>query len=70
MGIYKRNFQAAGGSSYKETLTLSELDVFGSSRVGLYTPKDNLIAESDFTATFTGKEFDNISEISKIRDGC
>lgn len=56
MAIYKRTYETTGANLYKEKVDVTEFDLYGSSRVGQYSPKDPSIAERTFTASVVGGE--------------
>ncbi|MFZ9848173.1 MAG: hypothetical protein ACO3EE_08505 [Flavobacteriales bacterium] len=67
MAIYNKKYTAAGNNGYKESYTLAEQDIYGSSRLGTYTPVDNVIASRDVYGTIdaTTKKI-NIISVYKI----
>ena len=67
MAIYSKKYTSFGNSGYTEKYTLLEQDIYGSSRLGTYTPVDNVIASRDVYGTIdaTTKKI-NISNVYNL----
>ncbi len=67
MAIYSKKYTSVGNSFYTEKYTLLEQDIYGSSRLGTYTPVDNVIASRDVYGTIdaTTKKI-NISNVYNL----
>ena len=64
MAIYEKGYKDEGAGNYKEQLKMNDFQMYGSSRLGSYTPDegDKLIAERDFTASVQSGIFTNDSQ--------
>lgn len=59
LAVYERHNQKVGeGDSYKATFTLSELPIYGSDRLGMYTPEKGDVLS---TVMFRKSEFEKVS---------
>jgi RHS repeat-associated protein len=57
MAIYNKTYDKVTSSKYKEKLKISEQDIYGSKRLGLYVRTDNEVSVREFTSSMSSGLF-------------